>query len=270
MYSRTYQLISCPKFVKSHLKTAREVNSNKCRLLLSTRTTQSVDFEAASEGDEDNAVQEFEYPDVIRCSPTVFIEIMGSCDGLICLQVDYEKLALWNPSTRDYKILPKPSPYHNNDFFSGLGYDSSIDDYKFVIPSCTTANGSEQIMVEVLTLKTNVWRKVLEICQGTTLVGTYRGLFCNGAVHWLGKQENGSKKENVIVSFDVAEERFKEVLGMSGNFLCALGECHGSYFEAWIHEQEYDSSASFRRLFRLPADRISQEPKAVLCPTKKG
>ncbi|KAJ6298908.1 hypothetical protein OIU76_019966 [Salix suchowensis] len=195
---------------------------------------------------------------------------MGSCYGLICLQVDYEKLVLWNPSTRDHKELPKPSPYHNYDFFSGLGYDSSIDDYKFVIPSCSTANGSEQIMVEVLTLRTNVWRKVPEICQGTTLVGTYRGLFCNGAVHWLGKQENGSKKENVIVSFDVAEERFKEVLGMSGNFLCAFGECHGSYFEAWIHEQEYDSSASFRRLSRLPADRISQEPKAVSCLTKKG
>ena len=49
----------------------------------------------------------------------------------------------------------------------------------------------------------------------------------------------------MVVSFDVAEDRFKEavplpdnfdtvVLGMSGNFLCALGECHGSYFEAWI------------------------------------
>ena len=138
-------------------------------------------------------------------------------------------------------------------------------------------------MVEVLTLKTNVWRKVPEICQGTTLVGAYRGLFCNGAVHWLGKLENGSEKEYVAVavSFDVAEERFKEVvplpdhfdtvvLGMSGNFLCAFGDSHGSYFEAWIHEQEDDSSASFRRLFRLPADRLSQKPKVVLCLTKKG
>ncbi|KAJ6754597.1 hypothetical protein OIU79_027247 [Salix purpurea] len=195
-----------------------------------------VDFEAASEGDEDNAVQELEYPDVIRCSPPHFIGIMGSCDGLICLQVDYEKLVLWNPSTRDHKELPKPSPYHNYDFFSGLGYDSSIDDYKFVIPSCSTANGSEQIMVEVLTLRTNVWRKVPEICQGTTL------------------QRRDSRK----------------FWGCQEIFLCAFGECHGSYFEAWIHEQEYDSSASFRRLSRLPADRISQEPKAVSCLTKKG
>ena len=63
-----------------------EVSSNKCqRLLLSTTTPQPVDFEAAGEGDEDNAVQELEYPDVIRCSPPHFIGIMGSCDGLICL-----------------------------------------------------------------------------------------------------------------------------------------------------------------------------------------
>ena len=136
-----HSLISDPKFVKSHLKTAREVNSNKCqRLLLSTRTPQSVDFEAASEGDEDNAVQELEYPDVIRCSPTFFIGIMGSCDGLICLFVDYAKLVLWNPSTRDYKELPKPSCDHSFDFFAGIGYDSSNADYKFVIPICTTAD----------------------------------------------------------------------------------------------------------------------------------
>ncbi|CAK7328420.1 unnamed protein product [Dovyalis caffra] len=198
-------LISDLTFAKSHLERSKEVSSNKCRrLLLSTGTPQSVDFEAASDGDEDNAVQELEYPYVIiRCSPICYIGIVGSCNGLICLFVDYEKMVLWNPSTRASKELPKPSLYHNFDFFAGLGYDSSN-----------------------------------------------------------GKQEIGSKKVHVIVSFDVAEEKFKEALplpdhfdkvvsGMSRNFLCAFGECYGSYFEAWILDHKYDSNASIRRLFRF-------------------
>ncbi|KAJ6860340.1 hypothetical protein NC651_036646 [Populus alba x Populus x berolinensis] len=61
--------ISDLKFVKSHLKRAKEVNSSCHRLLLSTRTPQSVDFEAASGGDEDNAVQELEYPEAISIHP---------------------------------------------------------------------------------------------------------------------------------------------------------------------------------------------------------
>ncbi|KAJ6866143.1 hypothetical protein NC652_037636 [Populus alba x Populus x berolinensis] len=63
--------ISDPKFVKSHLKRAKEVNSSCHRLLLSTRTPQSVDFEAASGGDEDTAVQELEYPEAIRKVPDI-------------------------------------------------------------------------------------------------------------------------------------------------------------------------------------------------------
>lgn len=63
--------------MKSHLKRAKEVNSSCHRLLLSTRTPQSVDFEAAGGGDEDNAVQELEYPEAIRCSPDFFIGNSG-------------------------------------------------------------------------------------------------------------------------------------------------------------------------------------------------
>jgi hypothetical protein len=71
-------------------------------------------------------------------------------------------------------------------------------------------------------------------------------------------QEIASKKVYVIVAFDISDDKFKEVvqlpdhfdtvvLGMSGNCLCAFGECNGSYFEARTHDQEHDSKASLRR-----------------------
>ncbi|KAF9663484.1 hypothetical protein SADUNF_Sadunf17G0055300 [Salix dunnii] len=55
-----------------------QVNS-KCHRLLSTRAPQSVDFEAASGGDEDNAAWELEYPGVIRLIEGYFV--MGLCIG---------------------------------------------------------------------------------------------------------------------------------------------------------------------------------------------
>lgn len=49
-------------------------------------------------------------------------------------------------------------------------------------------------MVEVLTLKTNTLRKVPNIGDASAFVEAYRGIFCNGVVHWLGMQEIGSNK----------------------------------------------------------------------------
>ncbi|KAG6741544.1 hypothetical protein POTOM_054809 [Populus tomentosa] len=149
-------VISDPKFVKSHLKRAKEVNSSCHRLLLSTRTPQSVDFEAASGGDEDNAVQELEDPEAI---------------------------------------------------------------------SCTTANGFEQIMVEVLTLKTKTWRKVSDIGNATTFVEAYQGIFCNGAAVWLGMQEIATKKVYVNVALDMSDDEFKEVVPLPDHFDTFVLEC---------------------------------------------
>lgn len=49
-------------------------------------------------------------------------------------------------------------------------------------------------MVEVLTLKTNTLRKASNIGDATAFGEAYRGIFCNGAVHWLGMQEIWSNK----------------------------------------------------------------------------
>lgn len=54
--------------------------------------------------------------------------ILCSCDGPLCLTVGAD-LFLWNPVTREYWKLP--SPHKSSLVLSyGLGYDSSVDDYK--------------------------------------------------------------------------------------------------------------------------------------------
>lgn len=144
-------LISDPRFVKLHLKQAIEGNNiNRQRLLVAAEPLySSVDFEAASDGDDINAVMELPYPSAAsRTESFAFASIRGSCDGLVCIRNggDVHDMFLWNPSTRESKKLPKPSSSVQKDgFLTGLGYDSTIDDYKLVIACLTTANGSHQI-----------------------------------------------------------------------------------------------------------------------------
>lgn len=74
---------------------------------------------------------------------------------------------------------------------------------------------------------------------------------------------------DVIVSFDTAEEKFKDVvplpvnfdedLGKSGNCLRIFGEGLGSYFEAWIIS-EHDKT-SMTKLFGVPCDRFGRDFK---------
>ncbi|KAK8556406.1 hypothetical protein V6N13_064438 [Hibiscus sabdariffa] len=55
---------------------------------------------------------------------------------MLCLAGDRDKVALWNPSTREFKILPESSVQHpplvDSTSFDclGFGYDSQTDDYK--------------------------------------------------------------------------------------------------------------------------------------------
>ncbi|KAJ6302353.1 hypothetical protein OIU77_016440 [Salix suchowensis] len=198
---------------------------------------------------------------------------------------DVHDIILWNPSTRESKKLLKPSSsVQKSGFLTGLGYDSTIDDYKLVTACLTTANGSNQIMApEVFSLKTNSWRIIQGIHSGITLEG-YAGVFWNGALHWLGKQETGADHDvDVIFSLNVAQEKFMgcaplpnyfctAVLSISGNCLCNFGKLHPdeSYFKAWI-TGEYGVKTAWRRRYSIPFDRLYMDYfSAEMCLTKKG
>ncbi|KAJ6866136.1 F-box/kelch-repeat protein [Populus alba x Populus x berolinensis] len=279
-------LISDPQFAKLHLKRAYEdENMNRQRLLVATDPLYSVDFEAASDGDDGNTLVKIPYPNAESHNDSFAVGLfLGSCDGIVCILDEVDNVVLWNPSTRESKKLPGPSSFLNKDFSTGLGYDSSTDDYKMVIASSATATGSDQIMVEVFTLKTNTWRTVQGSLSGITLGGRYEGVFWNGALLWLGKQEGGAAHDlDVIVPFDIEEEKFMEAvplpnhfytafLSISGNCLCVLGQLKpsGSCFEAWL-ASEYGVETSWKRLFAVPVDKLYLDCYSTeMWLTKKG
>ncbi|XP_021894304.1 F-box/kelch-repeat protein At3g23880-like [Carica papaya] len=101
-------LISSSKFAQLHLKRSKQDTiTNPYKLLITTFPRQSiVDHEASSHDSnkELEAISELEYP--IRV-PDLEAEVAGSCDGLVCLVVDYDNFILWNPTTRKSMELPK-------------------------------------------------------------------------------------------------------------------------------------------------------------------
>ncbi|XP_026459626.1 F-box/kelch-repeat protein At3g06240-like [Papaver somniferum] len=118
-------------------------------------------------------------------------------DGLVSFFV------IWNPTTREYKVLPN-SPTRVTNHYSSIysfGYDYKNDDYKLVKGdfiqdgSVKLPPREEDVYVsEVYSLRVS-------------------GVLVNGLRHWLAKRKNGIKglREQFIISFDFSEERFKQM-----------------------------------------------------------
>ncbi|KAK9287766.1 hypothetical protein L1049_016206 [Liquidambar formosana] len=256
-------LIADPHFVQEHLDRAtKDADTHRRRLLLSTFPLQSINYEAADE-DIDAAVM-FDFPLKI---PNRKAEIVGSCNGLICLLVDSDSIILWNPSTRDAKELPKPYAVTDDNKLSyGFGFDSGIDDYKLVrVARPATSSDFDKTIVEVFVLKTNFWRRI-DVDPNIVLYGP--GNLLNGVLHWFVEREIDQDLLGAIVSFDLAAEKFDEVLllpdpdvvNISIRDFRVLGEypsivCSNfdDYVEIWVMK-EYGVKASWTKVVTIESE----------------
>ncbi|XWS52817.1 hypothetical protein CRYUN_Cryun11dG0104700 [Craigia yunnanensis] len=143
--------------------------------------------------------------------------VSGPCNGLLCLH-DAGKVALWNPSTREFKILPRSSlhlylPNIESTSFGclGFGFDSITDDYKVVrfVTNYFDENGEEGLLgdwihqVELYSLKSDSWKEISvpEVHPyGSPLFNNY----INGIFYWQAAGDS----DYLILSFDMANEKF--------------------------------------------------------------
>ncbi|XP_026451734.1 F-box/kelch-repeat protein At3g06240-like [Papaver somniferum] len=124
------------------------------------------------------------------------VKILGSCNGLLCLGAyvinatnAIRTLILWNPSSKEYKVIIPPLGHLCCAY--GFGYDSKIKDYKLVCLDSTD--------VYACSLQSNSWRKVTTIPYNKHFRES-GGLLLNGAIHWSAAK--------TIVAFDVSSETF--------------------------------------------------------------
>ncbi|XP_031407342.1 F-box protein CPR1-like [Punica granatum] len=199
-------LISDPEFAELQLGRSKEHNPNACRRVLwLNNPIRSIDCESLSCSNEGTTVRDIKHPSIVS-SLESFIEIVGSCNGLVCLLVDFKSFILWNPTTGACNELPSPSSdISGREYFYGFGYDSSTNHYKlFKGSSACYGFLSDNTIVEIYSCKTNSWRRMkYEFIPYVTS----RGLFLNGSLHWLVGRDC-SDLDSMIVSFDVADETF--------------------------------------------------------------
>ncbi|KAB2610835.1 F-box/kelch-repeat protein [Pyrus ussuriensis x Pyrus communis] len=196
-------LISDPYFVRKQLSHAvRRINNNNndnLRLLTFTSTShlKSIDYESLLTLLAKNKHENASRVVVPLCRkhklPLVepqrrFVQIMGSSNGLICLQINCLDVVLWNPCTGNANKLPKPT-------------SSAF---------CENLTSNRQYEIFLFTLKMGS-RRTVEGLNHVELIG--RGLLLNRALHWLDrKRGEGSQIDSKlrIISFDLAEENFQE------------------------------------------------------------
>ncbi|KAL2928690.1 F-box protein CPR1 [Bienertia sinuspersici] len=243
-------LINDPEFAKMHLKGSGKRNDN-LYLILRRERLHLIDFNQL------NKAVHINHP--LVC-PKGWTDVLGSCNGLLCLYNEKEDLAIWNPLTgRCHKIpiTKYQSPKGSNVFHTfvyGFGYDSINDDYKvvrvlelysydkrrhdyfydeFSDSESDTCSGSE---VQVYSLKAKCWRSIksfpLSLCY------ICPGVLANGALHWVAnKNQDTDSIYESILSFDLGSEEcrivpqpnyadihFHRSLWVLGGSLCIL--CH--------------------------------------------
>ncbi|KAK8334352.1 hypothetical protein V6Z11_A10G270500 [Gossypium hirsutum] len=125
--------------------------------------------------------------------------VYGACHGLLCLlDPSTDKAAIWNPSTREFKILP-PSSIQRPPYFSPFEETYlTLDDIAF-----TTLLLEEQphphfmYQVELYSLRSNSWKEI----PSPDYTPTYTTLGNNYTRAYLDFR-------GLILSFDMGNEKF--------------------------------------------------------------
>ncbi|GKV19503.1 hypothetical protein SLEP1_g29756 [Rubroshorea leprosula] len=156
------------------------------------------------------------------------VEIVGSCNGLVCLcfrERTENLLIVWNPSIRESKVIsacvagsPPLSAY-------GFGYCGICDDYKLV----QLAIGRPlKPRTNLYSLRADSWKNTDEFPLEINSVPCSAKVV-DGALNW-GVHLN-SENSWVIVCYDLAEERFgtvsrpDDISPMTNPTLRVLGGC---------------------------------------------
>ncbi|KAK9137042.1 hypothetical protein Sjap_007636 [Stephania japonica] len=129
-----------------------------------------------------------------------------SCNGLVCVETNLMELALWNPCTQSFRLLPKwkdDLPDLDTERLTcGFGYDAEIKDYKLVVIGRKSGRVSQ---VLVFTLASNSWRRISD--TNLPFYCMEGGMFINGFIYWPVLNYCC----DALICFDIHNEVFNEL-----------------------------------------------------------
>ncbi|XP_071739499.1 F-box/kelch-repeat protein At3g06240-like [Rutidosis leptorrhynchoides] len=209
-------VVSDPSFIEAHL--SKSYSLGRIRYIHGAPMMKSVGLDD----------QETRYEHTIPTTEfSRYVEILGSCNGLILLGDGDRSYFLWNPSTRLLRSFTGRFLFRGEFRHFALGYDSTTRAYKVVrivrvhshkVYDRFKAPSYEKSVYDVTSAhvyscKTNSWKKIehfpyviFEDAQGVTMNG-----YPHWIVFWDHFVEYKDKVIVVIVYFDLVEEKFKEL-----------------------------------------------------------
>ncbi|KAE8685915.1 F-box protein [Hibiscus syriacus] len=203
-------------------------------------------------------------------------DVVGSCNGLLCLSDSLYNDALYvhNPFTMDYIELPKSRQYPDQELVFGFGFHPKTNEYKVVkivyYRNTSTYSYSRarrtfysQSDVQIFTLGSSSWRNLGKVSY--QFVRQPSEALVNGRLHWVSRPRRYHPARR-IVSFDLADEQFREVpkpdcggLNKCNFHLSVLRGClavavYGNYgkLEIWIMKC-YNDKESWVKEFTIGA-----------------
>ncbi|XVF62748.1 hypothetical protein PTKIN_Ptkin09bG0033200 [Pterospermum kingtungense] len=253
-------LISSSPFAKLHFQRERANPGVRTQnLLISTPSKVDLDlfkYCRTSLGDE-AALVSLDFP---LEEPHQRLKILGSCNGLVVLfsfmNVSRTKnVFIWNPSTGDYKRLPRPCPsvHITYRYVYGFGYDSTSDDYKLLFGSKLVPNSP--ISTAIFSLRKYSWRMIENTPDRDNYYIEKTGVFVNGALYWRIRGRD-------ISAFDLNREKFDVLsaphdcsyligLGVVKDKLCTICYDRSSFdIEFWVMEDN-SNKGSWTKLLRM-------------------
>uniref|UniRef100_A0A5B7BPJ1 F-box domain-containing protein n=1 Tax=Davidia involucrata TaxID=16924 RepID=A0A5B7BPJ1_DAVIN len=264
-------VISDPKFAITHHNRAlqdKDVCRQRQRLLLSSRNLYSVQYKLPQDNVRTGVARELDSPFKYE-NPYDWVDIIGSCNGWVCIALD-DTLFIYNPTTGESKKIlnaPEILPARMNKY--GYGYDPLNDDYKVVkLVFCGA-------LVRVYSMKANSWKTIAELACHETVYEN--GVQLNGAIHWVVWRRKGKDYTSVIASFDLAQEIFTDIpvpvpeigdtntkfgVGVLDGCLCVMHDRYGEHNDFWVMK-EYGVIESWTK-FTLPNSYVSLKPLCLL------
>ncbi|KAA3481919.1 F-box protein CPR30-like [Gossypium australe] len=160
-------------------------------------------------GKKNEVKQNIHLPFFKNTTPSVY----GACHGLLCLHdPSTDKAAIWNPSTREFKILP-PSSIQCPPYFSpfeetylslddvsfsnaAFGFDSKTDDYKVI-----------RFVFELYSLRSDSWKEIPSPDYTPTEPNNGNN-YVDGICYWKTVYGGYLDFRGLILSFDMGNEEF--------------------------------------------------------------
>ncbi|XP_074340863.1 putative F-box protein At3g10430 [Apium graveolens] len=205
-------LISSPSFVQTHLDHTAADSKNGTFIAHSYQVNiPNHKISLLRLDDLDNPIN-LEHPFPSSVSPEE-MDVVGSCNGLLCLTNPLGHICLWNPTMKrvkdisDYAIRMVDT---SGEVSVGFGFDKMTNDYKVVRIIWTSRSENTPGRVEVYSLNRASWREI-EVRLDFELIHGCCHLIVKGNPYWTGLAHRWEIKRQFFVSFDVHNEVFSKI-----------------------------------------------------------